>query len=228
MLNAYRLVREHMRAPVFETISSKTLHGDFVANTNDTWLTFVRDLVSNAKYNLGLDELGRVLFLPKQDTASLQPVWTYNDGEDSIMYPDITVNHDLYDVPNVVEVIYSNGYDSYYERVVNDDPNSPVSTINRGREKVHRVTNPDVIGSDPTKGEIRQYAEQLLEELSTLEYTITYKHGYCPVRIHDCVRINCSRAGLDDIKAKVISQSITCTPGCQVTEKAVFTEKLWR
>lgn len=227
MLNAYRIVRERMRAPVFETISEKTLHGDFVANTDDTWLTFVKDLVSNAKYYLGLDELGRVLFLPKQDTASLQPVWTYNDDDKSILYADVTVNHDLYDVPNVVEVIYSNGQDSYYERVVNDDPNSPVSTVNRGREKVYRVTNPDVVGSDPTKGEIRQYAEQLLEDLSTLEYTITYKHGYCPVRLGDCVRINYSKAGLNGIKAKVISQSISCTAGCQVTEKAVFTEKLW-
>ena len=31
-----------------------------------------------------------------------------------------------------------------------------------------------------------------------------------------------------NIKAKVISQSIECVPGCPVTEKAVFTTKLWR
>ena len=31
-----------------------------------------------------------------------------------------------------------------------------------------------------------------------------------------------------DIKAKVISQSIKCEPGCPVSEKAVFTMKLWR
>ena len=31
-----------------------------------------------------------------------------------------------------------------------------------------------------------------------------------------------------DVKAKVIKQSIDCTPGCPVTETAVFTTKLWR
>lgn len=227
MQMAYRLARERTRAPVVETTSDKTLYYDFVANTNDSWLTFISDLISNAKYSFGLDELGRVIFLPKQDTASLQPVWTYNDDNSSILYPELTMNHDLYNIPNVVEVIYSNGRDSYYARVVNDDSNSPISTINRGREILHRVTDPDLVG-DPTEREIQQYAEQLLRDLSSLEYTITYTHGYCPARLGDCVRLNYSRAGLDNVKAKIISQSIKCEPGCPVTEKAVFTEKLWR
>ena len=34
-------------------------------------------------------------------------------------------------------------------------------------------------------------------------------------------------AGITDIKAKVVSQSIKCESGCPVTEKAVFTTKLW-
>ena len=98
--------------------------------------------------------------------------------------------------------------------------------MNRGREIVHRVTDPDMIGN-PTNNQIQEYAEQLLRELSTLEYTLTYSHGYCPVRVGDCVRLNYTRAGLTDIKAKVISQSIKCEPGCPVSEKAVFTKKLW-
>lgn len=226
MERAYQLVSENARAPVVKTDCPTTLFYDFVANTSDTWLTFLTDLISNAKYTFGLDELGRILFLPRQDTASLQPVWTYNDDDNSILYPDMSANHDLYGIPNVVEVIYSNGGDFYYARVVNDDSNSPISTVNRGREIIYRVTNPDSIG-DPTQGQIQEYAENLLRELSTLEYTISYTHGYCPVRVGDCVRINYSRAGLTNIKAKVISQSISCTPGCPVSEKAVFTNKLW-
>lgn len=223
---AHRLVREHARAPVIETDSSSTLFYDFVAETSDTWLSFLTDLVANAKYTFALDELGRILFSPKQDTASLQPVWTYDDGNSSILYPELSMDHDLYGIPNVVEVIYSNGSDNYYARVVNDDSNSPTSTVNRGREIIHRVTDPDLIG-DPTEHQIEEYANQLLRNLSSLEYTITYTHGYCPVRIGDCVRLNYARAGLTDIKAKVISQSIKCEPGCPVTEKAVFTTKLW-
>lgn len=227
MEHAYRLARNYARAPVIETSKSITLNYDFVADTSDNWLTFLIDLISNAKCEFSLDESGRILFAPHQDTASLQPVWTYNDDNSSILYPDLTMDHDLYGIPNVVEVVYSNGSDHYYSRVVNDDPNSPLSTVKRGREIVHRVTDPDLIG-DPTENQIDEYAEQLLRNLSSLEYTITYSHGYCPTRIGDCVRLNYSRSGLSNIKAKVISQSIKCEPGCSVTEKAVFTTKLWR
>ena len=227
MDSAYRLVREHARAPVVKTQCGTNVFEDFVSDTSDTWLTFLIDLISNAKYSFSLDEMGRILFSPKQDTASLQPVWTYDDGHSSILYPELSMDHDLYGIPNVVEVVYSNGNDNYYSRVINDDENSPTSTINRGREIVYRETDPSIIG-DPTDNKIQEYAEQLLTNLSTLEYTVTYSHGYCPVRLGDCVRLNYSRAGLKNVKAKVVSQSISCKPGCKVTEKAVFTTKLWR
>lgn len=226
MDNAYRLTREYTRAPVVKATCDKDLFRDFVSEMNDNWLTFITDLITNAKYEFALDELGRILFSPKQETVSLQPVWTYDDDDKSILYHDISVDHDMYGIPNVVEVIYSNGGGYYYARVVNDDSNSPTSTVNRGREIVHRVTDPDMIGN-PSNNQIQEYAEQLLKELSTLEYTISYSHGYCPVRVGDCVRINYRRAGLTDIKAKVISQTIDCKPGCRVSEKAVFTKKLW-
>ena len=227
MDHAYLLSREHSRAPVVETHCDTNLYYDFVADVNDTWLTFIRDLISNAKYTFALDELGRILFAPKQDTASLQPVWTYTDDNSSILYPELIMDHDLYGIPNAVEVVYSNGSDSYYAKVVNDDSNSPISTINRGREIIYRDTNPNIIGN-PTEDQIKEYAEQLLRDLSTVEYSVTYSHGYCPTRLGDCVRLNYSRAGLNGVKAKVVSQSIKCEPGCPVTEKAVFTTKLWR
>lgn len=226
MLRAYQLCRENARAPVVEARCEETLNKDFVANTSDTWLTFISDLIRNAKYSLALDELGRILFSPKQDTASLQPVWTYNDGNSSILYPEITMDHDLYGIPNVVEVTYFDGVDTYYARVVNDDPNSPTSTVRRGREIKHSITNPEITGI-PTEELITEYAKQVLREMSSVEYTISYSHGYCPVRLGDCVRLDYTEAGFRDIKARVVYQSIACTPSCKVTERAVFTTKLW-
>lgn len=224
---AYRIVREQVRAPVVKTQNDETLNSNFVANLNDTWIVFVRDLIANANYSLALDDVGRILFMPNQDTMSLQPIWTYDDSNSSILYPELTVDRDLYGIPNVVEVIYSNGTEYYYGRAVNDDPSSPISTINRGREITHRESNPSLLGN-PNQKRIQEYAENLLKELSSLEYSITYTHGYCPVRIGDCVRLNYRRAGINGVKAKVISQNIKCEPGCPVTEKAVFTTELWR
>ena len=55
MEKAYMIAREKMRAPVVQTESSHTLFNDFVANTNDTWLTFLSDLIANAKFHFDLD-----------------------------------------------------------------------------------------------------------------------------------------------------------------------------
>ena len=298
MDTAYSLTRENVRAPVVKPKCDTNLHYNFVADPSDNWITYITDLIADVKYTFALDELGRILYAPKQDTASLRPVWTYTDDNSSILYPELNLDHDLYGIPNVVEVVYSNGGDAFYCKVVNDDPNSPISTVKRGREIIHRVTDPDLV-SDPiietfcykvdrisneqgqamfvrtserinvnfngvtptpegyvttmgdkvyyefmdtsdggTKGrhycmvkeshQVKEYATQLLKELSTIEYSVSYTHGYCPVRLGDCVMLNYEKAGLTNVKAKVISQSIKCEPGCPVTEKAIFTTRLWR
>lgn len=226
MDNAYQIVSEHVRCPVVRSSATDKLYKDFVANTDDTWITFTRDLISNAKKEFALDELGRILFAPIQDIKTLQPVWTYDDDNSSILYSDVSIDHDLYGIPNVVEVIYSSGNTTYYSRVVNDDSNSPISTVRRGREIIHRVINPEM-SAMPSQQQIDLYAKDVLKALSTVQYTISYTHAYCPVSLGDCVRLNYTRAGLNGVKAKVISQSIKCEPGCPVTEKAVCTVELW-
>lgn len=231
MESAYRILRDNVRAPVIPPRCETKLTADFVSNTDDTWMSFVADLITNAKYHLELDEYGRVLFAPDQALASLQPVWTYDDGKQSILHPSISLENDLYGIPNVVEVICTSSgsefnTDTYYSRVVNDDSDSPISTVRRGREIIHRVTDPGFVAA-PTEKQVELYAKQLLKELSSVVYTVSYTHAYCGTRLGDCVRLNYSRAGLMGIKAKIISQSIKCEPGCPVSEKAIFTGGLW-
>lgn len=227
MDRAYSLANDSMQAPVVTAKSEAVVFSDFIADPDDTMLSFITDLITSAKYGLELDELGRLLFAPKQDTTLLQPVWTFDDSNSSILMPEISLEHDIYGIPNVVEVTYSTDSEYYYARVTNDDSNSPVSTVSRGREIVHRVSNPEITGI-PSYELIYAYAESLLKELSSIEYTVTYIHGYCPVRLGDCVRLNYARSNIINIKAKVISQSISCKPGCPVNETAVFTKSLWR
>lgn len=218
------IVADNMRPPVTYVTGSDTLQSTFVSDFDkDTWLSYVTDLLSCAKHKLALDDMGRVLFAPIQDPKGMQPVWEFTDDNSSILYPDISLTRDLYGIPNVVEVLYSSDDGFKFARVENRDENSPVSIPVRGREVVHRVSNPDDL-MNPTQEQIDNYAEELLIKLSSVEHTISYKHGYCPVRVGDCVLINYKRAGLTNIKAVVKSQEISCTTGCEVSEKAVFTE----
>lgn len=227
MKNAYLLTRENVRAPVIETEDYTELQTNFVADPSDTWLAYISDLIATAKYRFDLDELGKIGFAKIEDVEQIVPRWTFTDNNSSILLPEITMDNDIYGIPNVVEVVYTNGRVHYEITVENNDANSPVSIQNRGRKITHREVDPELPGV-PTPLQIEEYAKDLLKRLSSIEYTISYKHGYCPVRVGDCVRLNYSRAGITDIKAKVISQTIDCKSGCTVTEKAVFSSKLWK
>ena len=225
---ATQIVSENVRAPVVGCNSTYELNQHFVASINDSWFTFIKDLLTFAKYSLGVDELGRVIFVADQDTNSLQPIFTYADNDISILQPEFSIDRDLYGVPNTLEVIYTRENGSQmYSKVVNDDPDSPISTISRGRTILTRITDPDIYGI-PTQLQLDDYAKQTLRNLSTIEYTLTYTHGFCPVRVGDCVLINYERVGLVNQKAKVVRQTIKCETGCQVEETAVYTKSLWR
>lgn len=226
MVNAYQIIRNYCRGPVVQTESDKVLENDFVANTSDTWLSYVIALINLAKYDLYLDEIGRILFEPQRKLKELSPRWTFNDDNSSILLPEISLKHDLYGIPNVVEVTADIGTAIYTARVENTDMNSPTSIRNRGREITYRETSPK-FAAMPTKEMVDEYAESLLETLSEVEYEISYSHAYCPVRVGDCVRLNYIKADLNDVKAKIISQNIKCDTECTVTEKAVFTKNLW-
>lgn len=224
---AIELCFENMRAPIVNTSNTETLTEHFVSDPSETWLSYLSDLIAKAKYRFNLDELGNLSFEPIQEDVSLQPRFTYNDDKVSILQPDITINKDLYGIPNTVEVIYSAPSGGImYTKVVNDDPSSIVSTVNRRRTILYRETNPQLPGV-PTPEQLDEYAKNLLKRLSTIEGTISYKHGFCPVRVGDCVYINYERAGIRDLRAVVKRQTIDCKTGCQVSEEAVFTDNLW-
>jgi hypothetical protein len=205
-----------------KTASNEIVY-EYTENEETRYFCIIEGITS---YKLDLDEMGRVLFSPVRDVDTMVPIWTYTDDNSSILYPELDMDHDLYGIPNVVEVSYTKNNMHLTARVVNDDPNSPTSTVTRGREIQFRQTSPDIHGT-PTQSVLETYAKDVLKALSSVEYTVNYTHGYCPVRVGDCVRLNYRRAGLTNIKAKVVNQTISCETGCSVTETAVFTIKLW-
>ena len=219
------LVWQYVRAPVVRGKGTETLSENFVSDVDDTWMSFFKDLLACADYKFGLDELSRIVFEPKLDPIAMRPVWTYNDDNSSILYPEITIERDLFEIPNVVEVIYSTDTDSKFVRVENNDPDSPISIVNRGREVVHRETDPDISGNVTTQM-LKSYGRSILRQMSSVEFELTYTHGYCPVRVGDCVLLNYERAGIKGVKAVVTRQTIKLEPGCPVEETAVYTTSL--
>lgn len=217
-----------LRAPVGEASDNSTLTGDFLSDTSDTILTYVSDLLATAKYSLGLDELSKIIFVPDRELVAMQPKWTYTDDNSSILYPEIGMTRDIFGVPNKIEVIFSpNTGDPMTSVDENTDETSITSYQARGRWIIYRETNPDVVDGI-TSEQLDEYTHKKLMDLSTVDYELSYKHGFCPdVRLGDCVRIDYKSANIANTRAKVTRQVIDCTPGCPVQETAVFTKKLW-
>lgn len=225
---AYQILTDgSLRAPVIRGSDSTTLTGDFLADISESRLSFVSDLLILAKYSLGLDELGKIIFSPDRKLDSMQPVWSFTDDNSSILYPDLTMTRDIFGIPNRIEVIYSPNEGGPMTSVLeNTDDASIVSRQARGRWITYRETDPN-IASGISQDQLDAYTRKRLEDLSTVDFEVSYRHAYCPVRLGDCVRLNYVKAGLISTRAKVIKQDIECVPGCPVRETAVFTKKLW-
>lgn len=225
---AYTILTDNsLRAPVVRGSDSKTLTGVFLSDIDDTRLNFLNDLLAAADYTLGLDELSKVIFVPNRDLAAMRPVWEYTDDNSSILYPDFTLSRDIFGIPNRIEVVYSPSKGSpIVATAQNNDRSSIVSYPSRGRLIVYRETDPDVVDGI-TQVQLNAYARKKLMELSSVDYKVSYKHGYCPVRLGDCVRLRYKRAGFTNENARVIRQTINCNEGCTVEETAVLTNNLW-
>lgn len=220
------------------TVIQKPLLNDFVAGTNDNFLTVINNILnasSLGQYILTVDEWGTIIVKDKPVLEDAIPTYIYTDDNSSILLPSLDTNDDIYGIPNVVEVLYTGDKRLPAIRVIvkNEDPTSIVSIPARGREIAKRFTINNIAApvndysEAAVRAQVTAQAERLLEAASTINKTISYSHGYCDVKVGDTVLINYERAGVTGIRAKVVSQRISCKPGCQVDEQAVYTKKLW-
>lgn len=220
------------------TVIQKPLLNDFVAGTNDNFLTVINNVLnasSLGQYILTIDEWGTIIVKDKPVLEDAIPTYIYTDDNSSILLPSLDTNDDIYGIPNVVEVLYTGDKRLPAIRVIvkNEDPTSIVSIPSRGREIAKRFTITNIAApvndysEAAVRAQVTAQAERLLEAASTINKTISYSHGYCDVKVGDTVLINYERAGVTGIRAKVVSQRISCKPGCQVDEQAVYTKKLW-
>ena len=201
-----------------------------VTDPQQTWFEVISQLIGLTDYMFRVTPLGVTYFEKKPKLSRMAPIWTYDTENSSILSADISIDRDIYGIPNVIEVIVTSISGSIMNvSVENNDTNSPTSIPSRGRRVVSRIINPEDIGKLPPNSEdkLREYAKDKLEKVNELTYTISYKHGYCDVNIGDCVKINYPEAGIDNIKALVINQKIDCKTGCEVEETAIFTRKLF-
>lgn len=106
-------------------------------------LTIINNLLSAINYrSLYIDANGIPRSEPYLTPESAPVVWEYKIDRESVLLPGVNVTLDLFDVPNAwVAVISEPDRPALVSRYVNNDPNSILSTVYRGRTVVSVLGN---------------------------------------------------------------------------------------
>lgn len=203
------LLRDCTPAPVV-VHGSFTLDDYIVFDLGSTYLSAVWDILDAAKWCIQIQGDGTIDVLPLPD----EPALVLDNAGAGLLMPTVNISADETDVPNVI--IVTNGIETV--RAVNDDPNSPTSTVSRGRRIERLVQNPVRVNGET----LTAYANRTLEEAGKVERSYNYQREWWPgVFPYSIVRGRLSSSGLyGDLR--VTSQSLACGAGVLVSETAVL------
>lgn len=200
------MLRGIVDCPV-ETVGSFNLGEHIVFDLGASYLDACWKVLDAGWYCIQVAGDGTVTVRPKPEKPDL----VVNSENASLLLPKITRGLPVDDVPNVLKVYDEDG-ECHVTR--NDDPESPTSTVARGREI-------EAVEDTPTREEgetWQQYADRRLGELSEIyeTYDVERDHlaGVVPYSVVD---VNLPEQGMEG-RYRVMSQTISCGPGMSVGE----------
>lgn len=167
-----------------------------VAEEGETRLSMVDKVLDVINWRMRILGDGTIELSPHP----IEPIADFDPLLNDIIEPSITVSRDWYDCPNVFRAIQGN----LVAIARDDNPNSPLSTVSRGREIWSEETSPSL-----NTGEgISEYAKRRLKELQSVDVVASYTRRFVPdVTIGDLVRLHYPSQGLEGV-FKITSQSI--------------------
>ena len=141
-------------------------------------LDIINDLLSAICYrSLYVDEDGVVCARPYVPASARGSDYTYEADEESVLFPAITDKLDLFAVPNQWLVVRSEADSaSLTASWTNRNPDSPTSTIHRGRMIVHFESGVDAAD----QAALDAIVQRMAEEASQVYEEIEFKTGLMP------------------------------------------------
>lgn len=223
-----QLIEDNSRCRVINSgtgTDESIIRRDYVSSGSEDLLTFITGLLKYADKVIRVDALGRIYFTKIPKLESLVAKKTFDTNAGSILMADISVDRDIYGIPNVLEVYYKSGSGTLVSVVENNDSSSVTSIQNRGRRIVSRETDPSFAGA-VGQATLDEYAKKRLEELTKVKFSVTYTHGYFPLKVDEGVELDYVQSGMKYKTALITNQTIECKTGCTVSETAIFEERV--
>lgn len=212
-MNGAELVRRLLSigpAPVevTDTASSPTLKSAIVAENNESHLTMANKILDTIGWTMSITGDGYIIISKKSDNI----VSTYDSLFNDIVEPEVTEEADWFSCPNVFRATLND--ESAIAR--DDDPNSILSTVSRGRE-IWKEENNVALNTDES---LAEYARRKLKEAQQYSTKLSYKVRFNPdVNVGDIISINYPGQNLTGT-FRITEQTINIDSGISVSEEA--------
>ena len=194
-------------APVEVADGAPSLLASIVADEDDTYLDMVQRVVAAINWRMRLTGMGEIVIEPKPKDA----IMTFDPLDNDCIETQITASNDWYSCPNVFRAI-----DEDMTAIARDDSeDSPLSTINRGREIWAQDTSCDLNDNES----IGEYAARRLREEQKNALSATYKRRFQPdIMPDDLIYLKYPEQGLNGV-FRVTSQTIDLGYGATTSEE---------
>ena len=178
------------------TPSASTLPVDREWPPGTSKLAIINDLLRLINYeSLSFDALGRAVVRPYKATHLRPSEFTYRDTVDSVIFPEMERERDLFDIPNRwVLVVSEPDLDPIVGVYTNDNLASPTSTVARDRVIVDFREQEEAV--DQLTLDAR--AERLAFEASQVYEAVEFESGLMPFHdTNDVYTLGYTRLGFD-------------------------------
>lgn len=179
----------------------KRLEDDIIAEDSETEVSMVEKILYAVDWVMYIRGDGTIVI--ESDHSSYNDttdaIITMSSYENDVIETSFTINHDWFNCPNVLRATIN----EMTAIAKDEDPESPLSIQNRGREIWVTEDNVDLLDNET----IAEYAMDKLREYQERSETVSYNRRYLPnVNVTNKVRLSYKELNGDFI---VTSQNIT-------------------
>lgn len=194
-------------APIVVDGISPNLTEHIIAEENETNLSMVQAILKAINWRIRIDGDGTIRITPKAEDISA----SFDHEENDMVETKLKVTYDWFSCPNVFRAIS----DDMTAVIRDEDPDSSLSTVVRGREIWKQDTSCKLNDNEG----IGAYAKRRLEELQQASRKVSYDRRYHPdVTIGDRVRMHYPAQKISGY-FEVISQTIDISKNGRTSEE---------
>lgn len=194
---------------VYISDNAPSLSQAIIAERGENHLSMADKIIDAMNWRMRLDGYGNIYVEPVNN----EPKIMFDANDLDMIESEISISYDWYSAPNVLRCVL----DDSYAVARDDDPKSPLSTINRGREVWYEDSGVEL----NTNETLAEYAQRMLKEYQRTSTKISYSRRYYPdIYPGDCIRLNYPAQGINGI-FMISDQDVTLGYNAKTSEEVM-------